>query len=400
MEDQTFFDWGGIGDGTEIGLYLPSAEVDGDWSMESVDVATVPTWNGTVCDQAGMDLDGGGLLPAVQASRSGTNDHGPSAPFSSYLEDDGASSAQYSRSEADDSNAFSAPSSAPSYAFIEDPSSRPEADNNASYAPSYAFIEGPSSRPEADNTVPSSAPPGTAEFVGGHSPPPSGPKAYDQIIWVRPLQQDDTDEIISLGKSKLADKPVPAVKPYERNATPNAADGLYDCEYCEEKFPVAHAWKKHMDKHERPYKCTFEGCTNRDGFSKPCALMRHHEHLHLRKVQWFCIFEDCDRHERGFFRSDHARKHEERVHNYYRPARKESICRWCKRGEITGRRPSKRTTKKDPTAESPAEQQVIGGRGAGGAATSLEERIRYHKQELERLAGLLRGVPDDAQVMS
>ncbi|OAG34669.1 hypothetical protein AYO21_11181 [Fonsecaea monophora] len=533
MEDQAFFDWGGIGDGTEIGLFLPSAGLDGDWSMEGVDVVTAPTWNGsTACDQTAMDLDGGGLLLAVQASLSGTNDHGPTESFLSYLEDDGASSAQDSRSEADDSNAFSAPSSAfqhiedpspprseadnnassapsfapsfafikapfpprskagnnasstpssapsfapssapsfapsfvfiehpysrpeagnnafsapssaPSYTFIEDPSSRPEADNNASSTPSYTFIEDPSApsfafikapfpprskagnsnafsipyytfiedpsaRPEADNNDASSARsyifiedrPDVHYTVPSSAPPPSSrPTAYDQITWARPLQQDDTDEIISLGKSQLPEKRVPTVKMYERNATPNAADGMYDCEYCEERFPRAHAWKKHMDKHERPYKCTFEGCTNRDGFSSPCALMRHHEHLHLRKVQWFCIFEDCERHERGFHRSDHAWRHEERVHNYYRPDPEESICKWCKRGEITGKRPTKRrrttTTEKDKDkAESPAEQWVIDDREA--AATTLEEKIQHHKKELERLTGgLLRGVPD------
>ncbi|KAF3031185.1 hypothetical protein E8E12_000802 [Didymella heteroderae] len=39
-------------------------------------------------------------------------------------------------------------------------------------------------------------------------------------------------------------------------------------------------WKKHMDKHNRPYRCLVKGCENLQGFTYGGGLLRHEREVH------------------------------------------------------------------------------------------------------------------------
>jgi len=78
-------------------------------------------------------------------------------------------------------------------------------------------------------------------------------------------------------------------------------------------------WSKHMDKHDRPYKCTVSGCEKLRGFTYSGGLLRHEREVHKMhggtKKSLFCPFSDCKRSSgSGFTRKENLAEHIRRVH--------------------------------------------------------------------------------------
>lgn len=76
---------------------------------------------------------------------------------------------------------------------------------------------------------------------------------------------------------------------------------------------------KHMDKHDRPYKCVFKGCEKLQGFTYSGGLLRHEREVHKMhggtKKSLFCPFHDCKRSSgTGFTRKENLAEHIRRVH--------------------------------------------------------------------------------------
>jgi hypothetical protein len=76
---------------------------------------------------------------------------------------------------------------------------------------------------------------------------------------------------------------------------------------------------KHMDKHERPYKCDKPQCAKLLGFTYSGGLLRHEREVHSMhggpKEQLFCPIKHCKRHtEQGFTRRENLQEHLRRVH--------------------------------------------------------------------------------------
>ena len=76
-------------------------------------------------------------------------------------------------------------------------------------------------------------------------------------------------------------KPVP--KPH-REVT-KGENGRYVCTWigCTEEsrdFGRKCEWSKHMDKHDRPYKCAADGCEKLPGFTYSGGLLRHEREVH------------------------------------------------------------------------------------------------------------------------
>ncbi|KAL2068105.1 hypothetical protein VTL71DRAFT_16203 [Oculimacula yallundae] len=80
-----------------------------------------------------------------------------------------------------------------------------------------------------------------------------------------------------------------------------------------QRFPQDSAFKKHMDKHERPHKCTVPHCKATD-FTNLGDLKRHHRTVH-RQGSFFCPSLSCKRHVKGFGRKDNRDEHVKRVHS-------------------------------------------------------------------------------------
>ncbi|KAF2665194.1 hypothetical protein BT63DRAFT_443459 [Microthyrium microscopicum] len=78
-------------------------------------------------------------------------------------------------------------------------------------------------------------------------------------------------------------------------------------------------WSKHMDKHERPYKCAEPGCEKLQGFTYSGGLLRHQREVHKMhggtKEPLYCPFPNCKRNQgQGFTRKENRDEHIRRVH--------------------------------------------------------------------------------------
>ena len=76
---------------------------------------------------------------------------------------------------------------------------------------------------------------------------------------------------------------------------------------------------KHMDKHERPYRCQAEGCEKLPGFTYSGGLLRHEREVHGKhggpKNPLHCPHLNCKRHSgKGFSRQENLNEHLRRVH--------------------------------------------------------------------------------------
>jgi hypothetical protein len=76
---------------------------------------------------------------------------------------------------------------------------------------------------------------------------------------------------------------------------------------------------KHMDKHDRPYKCTAEGCEKLPGFTYSGGLLRHEREVHGKhggpRQSFNCPHPNCKRNAgKGFSRLENLNEHLRRVH--------------------------------------------------------------------------------------
>ncbi|KAL2266276.1 hypothetical protein VTJ83DRAFT_5628 [Remersonia thermophila] len=109
----------------------------------------------------------------------------------------------------------------------------------------------------------------------------------------------------------------------EREVTRNP-DGKFVCTYpsCTEEpreFTRKCEWNKHMDKHDRPYKCGAQGCEKLPGFTYSGGLLRHEREVHGKhggpRNSYFCPHPNCKRHSgKGFSRQENLNEHLRRVH--------------------------------------------------------------------------------------
>ena len=71
-------------------------------------------------------------------------------------------------------------------------------------------------------------------------------------------------------------------------------------------------YRKHMDRHERPFMCLEQSCNNR-AFPDKGTLQRHQHSVHSKpNIQ--CPVKSCRRHAKGFARKDNLKEHIKRAH--------------------------------------------------------------------------------------
>ena len=113
--------------------------------------------------------------------------------------------------------------------------------------------------------------------------------------------------------------------PQRRDRTPprNSAGQIY-CDHLEcvgknVVFRRLCEYNKHMDKHERPWKCNEPGCEASPGFTYSGGLLRHQREvhkMHLNKSKaLFCPYPNCNRSSgTGFTRRENLEEHKRRRH--------------------------------------------------------------------------------------
>ncbi|KAL5629294.1 hypothetical protein BROUX41_001901 [Berkeleyomyces rouxiae] len=140
-----------------------------------------------------------------------------------------------------------------------------------------------------------------------------------------PLQQNSASvmshsQAPSPGQSTSRIRPI--TKP-EREVHKHG-DGKYhctfaDCSDIQRAFNRKCEWNKHMDKHERPYRCDQPGCEKLPGFTYSGGLLRHQREVHGKhggpKKTVNCPHLSCKRHTgKGFSRQENLNEHLRRVH--------------------------------------------------------------------------------------
>lgn len=82
---------------------------------------------------------------------------------------------------------------------------------------------------------------------------------------------------------------------------------------------MVHFNSKHMDKHDRPYKCMEPGCDKIQGFTYSGGLLRHQREVHKKNINakklLMCPYADCNRSTgHGFTRQENLKEHLRRRH--------------------------------------------------------------------------------------
>ncbi|KAK5124707.1 hypothetical protein LTR85_001420 [Meristemomyces frigidus] len=110
---------------------------------------------------------------------------------------------------------------------------------------------------------------------------------------------------------------------FKRGDPPINVDNKYICDFAVEcagqTFDRKCEWSKHMDKHDRPYRCPHPSCAKLQGFTYSGGLLRHEREVHNKhggpKDTLMCPHEDCKRHVgKGFTRKENLNEHLRRVH--------------------------------------------------------------------------------------
>ncbi|KAJ4356619.1 uncharacterized protein N0V89_004655 [Didymosphaeria variabile] len=166
--------------------------------------------------------------------------------------------------------------------------------------------------------------PTPVSMAGSHSPllsPAEDHRRYSVASSQGPIRQQseetssqgDPDDVDSLRRNHA----------YKRSEEPpKNQDGKMICKHSEcagQTFDRKCEWSKHMDKHDRPYKCNVKGCEKLQGFTYSGGLLRHEREVHKMhggtRKSLFCPFADCKRSSgSGFTRKENLAEHIRRVH--------------------------------------------------------------------------------------
>ncbi|KAK5135834.1 hypothetical protein LTR08_004482 [Meristemomyces frigidus] len=111
---------------------------------------------------------------------------------------------------------------------------------------------------------------------------------------------------------------------FKRGEPPHNHNNKYICDFdpacAGQTFDRKCEWSKHMDKHDRPYRCNNPDCAKLQGFTYSGGLLRHEREVHGKhggpKAQLMCPHDDCKRHSgKGFTRKENLNEHIRRVHD-------------------------------------------------------------------------------------
>ncbi|KAI1140402.1 hypothetical protein F5Y05DRAFT_411458 [Hypoxylon sp. FL0543] len=95
-------------------------------------------------------------------------------------------------------------------------------------------------------------------------------------------------------------------------------EGSRICETCNKLLKTKSEFKKHKQRHEKPFKCNVKNCTRPEGFSTPNDLDRHIRSLHpdenVNGNRYRCPIGACRNKDKIWPRADNFRAHMKRVH--------------------------------------------------------------------------------------
>ncbi|OJD16419.1 hypothetical protein AJ78_03406 [Emergomyces pasteurianus Ep9510] len=125
------------------------------------------------------------------------------------------------------------------------------------------------------------------------------------------------------GSPVTVDRSRPRLAIRRTREPPKNSSGQIYCDHpdCHDQIPYFKRpceWNKHMDKHDRPYKCTNPDCGKMLGFTYSGGLLRHQREVHKmnsKENKLMCPYPDCNRSSgKGFTRQENLKEHLRRLH--------------------------------------------------------------------------------------
>ncbi|KAJ6120737.1 hypothetical protein N7523_005017 [Penicillium sp. IBT 18751x] len=188
-----------------------------------------------------------------------------------------------------------------------------------------------------------------------------------------------------------------------------------DCQNAPPTFRRPCEWNKHMDKHDRPYKCFEPGCDKIQGFTYSGGLLRHQREVHKKntdaKKPLMCPYTDCNRSTgNGFTRQENLREHLRRRHMHADDGTPQVMVDmpWERANELEGLRANSlpatgiKRRHDSPNGDLPESDE------AGPELHNEVKRLRREVQEKDRrleeleriVAGLQQAIPQPGPVES
>ncbi|KAJ5553417.1 hypothetical protein N7494_002795 [Penicillium frequentans] len=193
---------------------------------------------------------------------------------------------------------------------------------------------------------------------------------------------------------------------------PKNTEGQIYCDHpeCQAQPPTFRRpceWNKHMDKHDRPYKCYEPGCDKIQGFTYSGGLLRHQREVHKKntdaKKPLMCPYADCNRSTgNGFTRQENLREHLRRRHMHTDDNSQGLMVEmpWDRANELEGvRANSLPATGVKRRFDSPNEEQQLPEEENGDLHNEVKRLRREVQEKDRRLEELERIVADIRQAI-
>lgn len=179
------------------------------------------------------------------------------------------------------------------------------------------------------------------------------------------------------------------------------------------------AYRKHMDKHTRPYICNLPGCEKVRGFTYSGGLSRHQREVHRQnggpKASYVCPHKDCKRSTgSGFSRKENLQEHLRRVHRHTGDATAERQAAQESTVSVSGepRRRRRRIAGDEDDDEAPIlpeprkrkrkveEEDGDEDTGDGGEKEDLSAQVKRLRKELEAKDERLRKLEQTVELLT
>jgi len=223
--------------------------------------------------------------------------------------------------------------------------------------------------------------------------------------------------------SALEPKPRPQGAVRRDRSPPRNSEGMIICDHVNcrgktETFRRVCEWNKHMDRHERPYKCREPGCELNPGFTYSGGLLRHQREVHKMhlstKQPLFCPFPHCNRSSgTGFTRKENLEEHKRRRHldemsdMASRTAAPHSTPSMTPRSPPSSKKRKRESTPDEAVQGQKEEKEDVKDAAVNGSPDSddqlvqilraqllqKDEIIKRQAADLQRLQNLLRSLP-------